>query len=69
MGNEAYAVKLAKDGVKVLFAFEEAIGFMASEAVLDKDGISAAVRLAELAIHLNNEGLTLSDQLTKIYET
>jgi phosphoglucomutase/phosphopentomutase len=34
MGNEAD--RLIKDGETVLFAFEEAIGFMCGSAVLDK---------------------------------
>lgn len=66
MGNESY--KLIKKGKKVLFSFEEAIGFMYGTAVLDKDGISAALHMAELAAHLETEGKTLKDKLNEIYE-
>ncbi|CAD5118485.1 DgyrCDS7184 [Dimorphilus gyrociliatus] len=66
MGNKAH--ELRKKGKTVLFAFEEAIGFMCSDKVLDKDGISAAVVLAEMIIHLAKENLNCKQQLEKIYE-
>jgi len=69
MANHAHDLVKWRSNAKVLFAFEEAIGFMCSPAVLDKDGISAGIRLAELAAHLETQGLTLADQLQKIYET
>jgi len=53
----------------VLFAFEEAIGFMMGTEVLDKDGVSAGVLMAEMALHLHQEGKTLLDQLQQIYTT
>jgi len=66
MGNKA--IELIKNNKKVLFAYEEAIGFMCGSKVLDKDGISAGVRVAELAAYLETIGLTLSDKLEEIYE-
>jgi phosphomannomutase len=66
MGNKAF--QLRKEGCKVLFAFEEAIGFMMGTAVLDKDGISAGIRLAELAAYLQTQGLTLNDKLNQLYD-
>ena len=36
--------------------------------VLDKDGISAAVVMAEMASYLNRHGLTLTEQLNKLYK-
>lgn len=65
MGNRA--VELMKEGKEVLFAYEEAIGFMCGAKVLDKDGISAGVRLAEMAAYLEGMGLTLVDKLDEIY--
>ena len=43
-------------------------GFMCGSTVLDKDGISAGVVASEMANHLASEGLTLLQQLSKIYE-
>ncbi|EDO44486.1 predicted protein [Nematostella vectensis] len=66
MGNQAYT--RLQEGKTVLFAFEEAIGFMYGTNVLDKDGISAAAVMAEMATYLDRQGLTLTDQLAKLYE-
>ncbi|XP_073404607.1 glucose 1,6-bisphosphate synthase isoform X2 [Dendrobates tinctorius] len=52
----------------VLFAFEESIGFMCGTAVLDKDGVSAAAVVAEMATYLDSVNLTLERQLIHIYE-
>lgn len=61
--------ELMDNGNEVLFAFEESIGFMCGTSVLDKDGVSAAVVVAEMAAYLETRNLTLSQQLSKIYET
>ncbi|XP_043525549.1 phosphoglucomutase-2 isoform X2 [Frieseomelitta varia] len=65
MGNRT--VELEKMGKTVLFAYEEAIGFMCGSKVRDKDGISAGMHLAELAAYLETMGLTLLDLLNEIY--
>lgn len=65
MGN--VADNLMKEGKTVLFAFEESIGFMCDTECLDKDGISAAAKVAELAIFLEKNGLTIDDKLNEIY--
>lgn len=65
MGNRAD--QLTAEGYEVLFAFEESIGYMCGNEVLDKDGISAAVKIAELAIYLEKENRTLSSALKSIY--
>lgn len=36
--------------------------------VPDKDGVSAAAHLAELAVHLESQGSTLNSQLQNIYQ-
>lgn len=67
MGNKS--VELMESGKTVLFAFEEAIGFMCSPTVLDKDGVSAACQLATMACYLRaTAGQTLSDKLSELYE-
>ena len=67
MGNEAE--RLMKEQRKeVLFAFEEAIGYMVSSELLDKDGITAAVQLAQCAQHLRDRcNRTLVQQLDWLY--
>ncbi|XP_023704077.1 phosphoglucomutase-2 isoform X3 [Cryptotermes secundus] len=65
MGN--MAAELQGQGKTVLFAFEEAIGFMCGTEVLDKDGVSAAIRVAEMAAFLSNKGMTLKGKLHELF--
>lgn len=65
MGNRSH--DLMKDGHEVLFAFEEAIGFMFGTTVLDKDGISAAAVMAEFAGWLYSQGKSFHSQLEELY--
>lgn len=65
MGNRT--VELIKNGKDVLFAFEEAIGFMCGSFVLDKDGINAGICVAQMASYLETVGLSLYDKLEEIY--
>lgn len=67
MGNKAIEEEAA--GRKVLFAFEEAIGYMVSTNVLDKDGVSAAAHVSTMACWLYEKGLTLQQKLQEIYQT
>ncbi|KAG8430787.1 hypothetical protein GDO86_020010 [Hymenochirus boettgeri] len=60
---------LLDEGKTVLFAFEESIGFMCGTSVLEKDGVSTAVVVAEMAAFLDSNNVTLAQQLDKIYET
>ena len=49
------------------FGYEEALGYcVAPGLVRDKDGVSALLRVAELAAQLRSEGRTLSDRLDDI---
>lgn len=66
MGNKSH--ELINDGKTVLFAFEEAIGFMFASTVLDKDGVSAACHLASLAAFLKSKNQTLFGKLNELYE-
>lgn len=56
-------------GKSIIFAFEEAIGFMVSPTVLDKDGVSAACHLASLGSYLRHSNMTFNDKLNEIYNT
>ncbi|KAG8544634.1 hypothetical protein GDO81_022149 [Engystomops pustulosus] len=59
---------LQEQNKTVLFAFEESIGYMCGTAVLDKDGVSAAVVVAEMATYLDSVGMNMERQLIQIYE-
>jgi phosphomannomutase len=49
------------------YGYEEALGYcVAPDLVRDKDGVSALVRVAELAAELKADGLTLLDRLDEI---
>jgi phosphomannomutase len=51
----------------LVFGYEEALGYaVAPHLVADKDGISALVRVCELAAMLKAEGLTLLDRLDEL---
>ncbi|CAB4880642.1 unannotated protein [freshwater metagenome] len=51
------------------FGYEEAIGYAVdSETVNDKDGISAALFLTQIAMDLKRDGLTLSNLLDEVWD-
>lgn len=50
-------------GYRPVVAYEQALGVMLDDIVRDKDGISAAVVVADLAARLAAEGRTLRDEL------
>ena len=55
---------IVRAGADLVFGYEEALGYcVAPELVLDKDGISAALLVCELAAGLKAEGKTLADRL------
>jgi phosphomannomutase len=61
------AIELEEEGATVVFGYEEALGYMVGDVVRDKDGISAAVMVAEMAAVLASRGKTLGDELESIY--
>ena len=65
MGNKTH--DLIAQGKVVLFAFEEAIGYMFGDTVLDKDGISAAAIMAEYAGWLYSQKKTFAEHLEDLY--
>ncbi len=62
------ALDLERDeGVRFAFGYEEALGYSVGRVVRDKDGISAALLLADLAAHEKTQGRTLLDRLERLY--
>ncbi len=49
-----------------LFGYEEALGYCIGDAVRDKDGISAALVMAELAAECRAQGTTVAERLEDI---
>lgn len=65
LGTEAK--KLEEQGQRFIFAYEEALGYMVTNAVLDKDGLSALLLLSLLAAELHANGATLWTRLEEIH--
>ncbi len=51
-----------------LFAFEESFGFLIGDYARDKDGVSAAALVCEMALKLKEENKTLMDALNSLYQ-
>ena len=51
-----------------MFGFEESYGCLIGTHARDKDGIAAVMALCEATAYYKNQGLTLYDQMIKIYE-
>uniref|UniRef100_A0A673N8T3 Phosphoglucomutase 2-like 1 n=1 Tax=Sinocyclocheilus rhinocerous TaxID=307959 RepID=A0A673N8T3_9TELE len=66
IGNRIH--ELTKTGKEVIFSFEESIGFLCGNMVLDKDGVSTAAVVAEMAAYLHTKNLSMNQQLINIYE-
>ncbi len=57
----------AGDGT-VIFSYEESYGYMLGDYVRDKDAVTAAQALTEMAAWYAGQGLTLADALAALYE-
>ncbi|MBM6869895.1 phospho-sugar mutase [Pseudoflavonifractor phocaeensis] len=53
---------------KVIFSYEESYGYMLGDYVRDKDAVTAAVAMTEMAAWYAGQGMTLYDALLKLYE-
>ena len=53
---------------KYIFAFEESYGYMTGDYVRDKDAVTAAMLVAEMAAHYHVKGMTLLDAVDALYE-
>ncbi len=59
-------VRAPAPGARFLFGYEEALGYCVGDIVRDKDGITAALVMAELVAMLRADGLTLLDRLDEL---
>eukprot|EP00605_Chrysophyceae_sp_TOSAG23-4_P002778 GSChrysophyteH1.ASY1.ANO1.3062.1 assembled CDS len=68
IGNRA--LELSNNGLKVLFSYEEALGYCTGDILCDKDGITAACVFTEMKLHLASlpEPLTVNQHLQNLYK-
>ncbi|HEX4867540.1 MAG TPA: phospho-sugar mutase [Acidimicrobiales bacterium] len=64
-----WVVRAPAPGHRFLFGYEEALGYCVGEVVRDKDGISAALVVAELAAERRAAGSSLRERLEDIFRT
>ncbi|MEY3617443.1 MAG: phosphoglucomutase [Actinomycetota bacterium] len=57
------------EGLRLVFAYEQALGYLVANRPLDKDGVSAAVLMAEIAGLAVEEGTTIEGRLEAIAAT
>ena len=60
--------ELEEKGYKYFFGYEESIGCAPSELVRDKDGITAAMLIFEMAAYYRKKGMSLADYLERLYQ-
>lgn len=61
--------ELEEKGYQYFFGYEESIGCAAGEKVRDKDGISAAMLVMEMAAWLKKQKKSILDYLEELYQT
>ena len=66
LGNVAQ--DLESQGYAAIYAYEEAIGYMFSSVVWDKDGIAAATMFLQALVHWQEQDLTPWSRLQQLYE-
>ena len=57
------ALERAEIGQRFVFGYEQALGYLVANRPLDKDGISAAVLMAEIAACAAADGVSMQDRL------
>jgi phosphomannomutase len=62
------ATERAEVGQRFMFGYEQALGYLVADRPLDKDGITAAVLLAEIAALAAHDGVTVQGRLDAIAE-
>ncbi|NCB63825.1 MAG: hypothetical protein EOM52_09505 [Clostridia bacterium] len=67
MAEKKNALEKSGEG-KVIFSYEESYGYMIGDYVRDKDAVTAALLLTEMAAWYAAQGMTLYDALLKLYE-
>ncbi len=61
------AIERERQGAKFVLGYEEALGYCAGSLVRDKDGIGAALLMADMAAFTKHQGRTLLDERERAY--
>ncbi|SFE10186.1 phosphoglucomutase [Peptostreptococcaceae bacterium pGA-8] len=67
MGEKILSLEKEDKLDSFVFAFEESNGYLAWDFIRDKDGVSTAVLVAEMADYYKSLGMTLLDKLEDLY--
>ena len=67
MAEKKNALEESGEG-KVIFSYEESYGYMMGDYVRDKDAVTAALVLTEMAAWYYDQGMTLYDALQALYK-
>ena len=68
IGNVIANLEKQKQTDRFLFGFEESCGYLKGTYVRDKDGVIAALLIAECAAYHKSKGKSLIDRLDELYE-
>lgn len=63
------AIRRQAQGQRLIFGYEEALGYILGDLVWDKDGISALVAVCALAQRLKAQGTSLLERLEALYRS
>lgn len=66
IGEQVGRLEKQKD-VDFVFGLEESYGYLTQTFVRDKDAVSAALKIAEMAAYYKTQGKTLADKLEELY--
>ena len=61
--------ELERKGISYFFGYEESIGCAPGDLVRDKDGVAAAMLVAEMAAYYADQGKSLGQVLENLYQT
>ncbi|MSO86271.1 MAG: phospho-sugar mutase [Acidimicrobiia bacterium] len=64
-----WVVHTPREGERFVFGYEEALGYCVDSLVRDKDGVTAALVVSELAAELKASGQSLLDRLDEVFST
>ena len=68
IGEQILLLEQKHEENRFIMGFEESYGYMAGSYVRDKDAVVASMLIAEMCCYYKDRGLTLIDQLNKLYE-